>query len=75
MRGQTGESVGQRLMGIVTVDEDTGASIGPARSVIRSLAHVLDILPTFAATPVPLPTRAVRPGRTPSAGPLWWRGR
>ncbi|GAB7188935.1 hypothetical protein ATKI12_8766 [Kitasatospora sp. Ki12] len=48
VRGRTGESIGQRLMGIVLVDEDTGAPVGPARSVIRSLCHVVDILPAFA---------------------------
>jgi hypothetical protein len=34
-------------MRIVTVDEDTGAPVGPARSIIRSLLHVLDIAPVF----------------------------
>ena len=42
-RGRTGQSVGQRLLRIVLVDEDTGAPVGPARSVLRSLLHVLDI--------------------------------
>lgn len=47
VRGQTGQSVGQRLMGIVTVDMDTAAVIGPARSILRSLLHVVDIAPCF----------------------------
>jgi uncharacterized RDD family membrane protein YckC len=47
MRGSTGQSLGQKLMRIVTVDEDTGAPVGPARSIIRSLLHVLDIAPVF----------------------------
>jgi len=47
LRGSTGQSVGQRLMRIVLVDEDTGAPVGPARSVLRSLLHVLDIASVF----------------------------
>ncbi|GAA1937031.1 RDD family protein [Kitasatospora viridis] len=46
-RGRTGQSLGQRLMRIVTVDEDTGAPIGPARSVMRSVLHLVDIAPLF----------------------------
>ncbi|MGA5823675.1 hypothetical protein ACPC54_38150 [Kitasatospora sp. NPDC094028] len=44
-------------MGLVTVDEDTGAR-GPARFVIRSLCHVLDVLPAFAGCVRPV----VHPG-------------
>ncbi|MDH6135040.1 putative RDD family membrane protein YckC [Kitasatospora sp. MAA4] len=47
LRGLTGQSLGQRMMRIVTVDEDTGRPIGPARSVVRSLLHVVDIAPGF----------------------------
>ena len=47
VRGRTGQSLGQRLMGIVTVDEDTGALIGPARSILRSVLHVVDVAPVF----------------------------
>ena len=43
LRGRTGQSQGQRLMRIVLVDEDTGRPVGPARSILRSLLHVLDI--------------------------------
>lgn len=59
LRGTTGQSLGQQLMGIVTVDEDTGAPIGKARSIVRSLLHVLDVLPAFAgyARPVVHPRR------------------
>jgi uncharacterized RDD family membrane protein YckC len=46
-RGRTGQSLGQRLMRIVTVDEDTGAPVGPARSILRSVLHFLDIGPVF----------------------------
>ncbi|MGW3077839.1 RDD family protein [Kitasatospora sp. NPDC001132] len=47
-RGRTGESLGQRLAGVVTVDEETGAPIGAARSILRGLLHVLDTLPAGA---------------------------
>ena len=43
LRGRTGQSLGQRLMRIVLVDEDTGRPVGAARSVLRSVLHVLDI--------------------------------
>jgi len=43
LRGRTGQSLGQRLMRIVLVDEDTGRPVGPARSILRSVLHVLDI--------------------------------
>jgi len=47
LRGSTGQSLGQRLMRIVLVDEDTGRPVGPARSILRSLLHVLDVAPVF----------------------------
>ncbi|MEY9941281.1 putative RDD family membrane protein YckC [Streptacidiphilus sp. MAP5-52] len=54
LRGRTGQSLGQKLMGIVTVDADTGAPVGPARSVIRSVLHVVDIAPVFFGYVLPL---------------------
>ncbi|MFF4821293.1 RDD family protein [Kitasatospora sp. NPDC001309] len=59
IRGQTGESIGQRLVGVVVVDEDTGAPIGPARSILRGLLHVVDVLPMGIgfARPVTHPRR------------------
>jgi uncharacterized RDD family membrane protein YckC len=47
LRGNTGQSLGQKLMGIMTVDEDTGAPIGAGRSILRSALHVVDIAPVF----------------------------
>ncbi|MFF7459630.1 RDD family protein [Kitasatospora sp. NPDC008115] len=47
-RGRSGESLGQRLVGVVTVDEETGAPVGPARSILRGVLHVLDVLPAGA---------------------------
>ncbi|WTA56412.1 RDD family protein [Kitasatospora purpeofusca] len=47
-RGRTGQGLGGRLVGIVLVDEDTGAPIGPARAIWRGLLHALDAVPTFA---------------------------
>ncbi|WP_329565352.1 RDD family protein [Kitasatospora sp. NBC_01266] len=46
-RGRTGQSLGQRLLRIVTVDEDTGRPVGVARSLVRSALHVADIAPGF----------------------------
>ncbi|MFF2549060.1 RDD family protein [Kitasatospora sp. NPDC058063] len=47
-RGRTGQGLGGRLVGIVLVDEDTGAPIGAARALVRGVLHVLDALPGFA---------------------------
>ncbi|MFF2660631.1 RDD family protein [Kitasatospora sp. NPDC058032] len=47
VRGRTGQSLGQRVMRIVTVDEDTARPLGPARSIVRSLLHVVDVAPGF----------------------------
>jgi uncharacterized RDD family membrane protein YckC len=44
-RGVTGQSLGQRLMGVAVVDAETRRPIGPARSLVRSLTHVVDVLP------------------------------
>ncbi|MFD9597825.1 RDD family protein [Kitasatospora sp. NPDC059973] len=46
--GRTGQGLGGRLVGIVTVDEDTGAPIGAARAIWRGVLHSLDALPAFA---------------------------
>ncbi|MFI9273812.1 RDD family protein [Kitasatospora sp. NPDC052896] len=45
LRGRTGQTLGQQLVGVRVVDAETGQPIGPARSVLRSLAHVMDVLP------------------------------
>lgn len=47
VRGSTGQSLGQRVMRVVTVDEDTGRPVGPARSIVRSALHMVDIAPGF----------------------------
>ncbi|MGW2545029.1 RDD family protein [Kitasatospora sp. NPDC001574] len=54
LRGRTGQSLGQRMMRIVTVDEDTARPLGPARSIVRSLLHVLDVVPGFFGLVRPL---------------------
>ncbi|WP_181442378.1 RDD family protein [Streptomyces tateyamensis] len=46
-RGATGQSLGQRLLGIVTVDEDTGRPVGVARSLVRLGLHLVDVAPLF----------------------------
>ncbi|MEE1821601.1 RDD family protein [Streptomyces sp. BE20] len=65
-RGRSGQGLGGRLVGIVTVDEDTGAPIGAARAIWRGVLHVLDALPAFA-------TCDARRGPTPSVA-AWWSG-
>jgi uncharacterized RDD family membrane protein YckC len=47
-RGITGQSLGQRLIGVAVVDEETRRPIGPVRSLMRSLTHVVDVLPLWA---------------------------
>jgi uncharacterized RDD family membrane protein YckC len=46
-RGITGQTLGQKLMGVAVVDQETRKPIGPARSLVRSLTHVVDILPLW----------------------------
>jgi uncharacterized RDD family membrane protein YckC len=48
LRGRTGQSLGQRLMGVSVVDAATCRPIGAGRSILRSLTHVLDIAPMWA---------------------------
>ncbi|WP_369361263.1 RDD family protein [Streptomyces sp. cg2] len=45
LRGRTGQSLGQRLIGIKVVDIQTREPIGPARSIIRSVTHLADLVP------------------------------
>ncbi|MFF2527271.1 RDD family protein [Streptomyces liangshanensis] len=45
LRGRNGQSLGQRLIGVRVVDIQTRQPIGPVRSVLRSLTHVLDVAP------------------------------
>ncbi|MFF2545721.1 hypothetical protein ACFVUY_24525 [Kitasatospora sp. NPDC058063] len=49
-RGRTGQGLRGRLVGIVLVDEDTGAPIGAARALVRGVLHVLDALSGFAGS-------------------------
>ncbi|MFJ9461464.1 hypothetical protein ACIRST_41140 [Kitasatospora sp. NPDC101447] len=69
----TGESIGQRLMGIVTVDEEP-RSARPAPVSAASPTSSTSC-PRSPATPARSPTRAGRPGWTPSAAPSWSSGR
>jgi len=47
LRGTTGQSLGQKLMGIAVVDEDTGQPLGASRSILRSVLHIADIGTVF----------------------------
>jgi RDD family len=44
-RGRTGQTLGQELVGVWIVDEASGMPIGPGRSILRGLTHVLDLAP------------------------------
>lgn len=46
-RGSTGQSLGQRLIGVAVVDQETCAPVGPVRSLVRSPTHALDVLPLW----------------------------
>lgn len=45
VRGVTGQTVGQRLLHLWVLDAETGEPVGPVRSIVRSLTHVLDVAP------------------------------
>lgn len=46
-RGKTGQSIGQMVIGVRVLDIDTHEPIGAIRSILRTLTHVLDILPLW----------------------------
>jgi RDD family len=43
--GRTGQTLGQELVGVWIVDEASGMPIGPGRTILRGLTHVLDLAP------------------------------
>ena len=41
-QGRTGSSLGKQWLGITVISEITGTPIGPGRTFVRQLAHILD---------------------------------
>lgn len=46
-QGRTGYSYGNQIVGIKLVGDATGTVIGPGRSFVRQVAHILDTLPCY----------------------------
>lgn len=44
LQGRTGQTPGKRVLAIMVVDDVTGRPIGVVRTVLRSLAHLLDAI-------------------------------
>ncbi|MFI8350953.1 RDD family protein [Streptomyces sp. NPDC085596] len=45
--GSTGQTIGKKVVGIRTLKEDTGQTIGGGMAFVRQLAHFLDSLPCY----------------------------
>ncbi|HEY1635711.1 MAG TPA: RDD family protein [Acidimicrobiales bacterium] len=54
VQGVTGQSVGKRLVGTMLVRQDDGEVVGPWLSIVRYLAHIVDVLPLYAGFLWPL---------------------
>ncbi len=54
LNGQTGQSVGKRLTGLVVVGEESGQLIGGGMGVVRYLAHFVDSLICYIGWLFPL---------------------
>jgi len=44
-QGVTGQSIGKRALGLRLVGADSGLPVGFGRSVVRQIAHFIDLLP------------------------------
>jgi uncharacterized RDD family membrane protein YckC len=47
VQGQTGQTIGKRVLNIRLVAETTGQPVGPGLSIGRALLHVADSLPCY----------------------------
>lgn len=45
VQGQTGQTIGKRVIGIRLIGEQTGQPIGPVMSIVRAFAHIVDSIP------------------------------
>ena len=52
--GNTGQSLGKRVVGIKLVSESTGQPIGPGMAFVRDLAHMIDAAICFVGFLFPL---------------------
>ena len=41
-QGNTGQTIGKKVVGLKLVNESTGQPIGPGMSIVRQLAHIVD---------------------------------
>jgi uncharacterized RDD family membrane protein YckC len=41
-QGNTGQTIGKKIVGLKVVKEQTGQPIGPGMSIVRQIAHVVD---------------------------------
>ncbi len=45
--GQTGQSLGKRIVHLKLISESTGAPIGPGMAFVRDICHILDSLACY----------------------------
>ena len=54
VQGITGQTVGKRFVGTLLVGQDDGEVVGPWLSIVRYVAHIVDVLPLYAGFLWPL---------------------
>ena len=53
-QGNTGQTIGKKIMGLKVISESTGQPIGPGPSVVRALAHFVDSIICYIGYLFPL---------------------
>jgi uncharacterized RDD family membrane protein YckC len=53
-QGNTGQTIGKKIVGLKVLKEETGQPIGPGMSVVRYLAHIVDSLICYIGWLFPL---------------------
>ena len=53
-QGNTGQTVGKKIVGLMVINESTGQPIGPGLSIVRYIAHIADVLTCFVGYLFPL---------------------
>lgn len=46
-QGNTGQTIGKKVIGLRLISETTRQNVGPGPSVIRGLAHIVDAIPCY----------------------------
>jgi uncharacterized RDD family membrane protein YckC len=54
VQGITGQTAGKRFVGTRLVRQDDGEVVGPWLSIVRYIAHIVDVLPLYAGFLWPL---------------------